>query len=37
MRRRNMNNEIVTTAILSAFMILVGLALGFALLRIQGD
>lgn len=37
MRKKNMDNEIVTIAILSAVMILIGLALGFALLRIQGD
>ena len=32
-----MSNEIVVTAFLSSGMILVGLALGFILLKIQGD
>ena len=32
-----MNSEIGITAISSALMILVGLALGFVLLKVQGD
>nr|YP_009294018.1 cytochrome B6-f complex subunit [Hildenbrandia rubra]AOM67260.1 cytochrome B6-f complex subunit [Hildenbrandia rubra] len=32
-----MENEILITAILSAMMILLGLVLGFVLLKIQGD
>ena len=32
-----MLSEIVTTAVISSVMILVGLALGFMLLKIQGE
>nr|YP_009296566.1 cytochrome B6-f complex subunit [Apophlaea sinclairii]AOM65706.1 cytochrome B6-f complex subunit [Apophlaea sinclairii] len=32
-----MSNEIVNTAVLSFTMILIGLTLGFILLKIQGD
>nr|QCI04341.1 cytochrome b6-f complex subunit 7 [Anotrichium furcellatum] len=32
-----MLSEIITTAIISSTMILVGLALGFMLLKIQGE
>nr|YP_010937692.1 cytochrome b6/f complex subunit VII [Palisada intermedia]WKW95796.1 cytochrome b6/f complex subunit VII [Palisada intermedia] len=32
-----MLSEILSTALISSFMIIVGLALGFVLLKIQGD
>nr|YP_010951771.1 Cytochrome b6-f complex subunit 7 [Laurencia elata]WMP12710.1 Cytochrome b6-f complex subunit 7 [Laurencia elata] len=32
-----MLSEILSTALISAFMIIIGLALGFVLLKIQGD
>lgn len=32
-----MNNEIIITAFLSSGMILIGLTLGFILLKVQGD
>jgi hypothetical protein len=31
------NTEIVTTAVISFFMVLFGLSLGFALLKVQGE
>nr|YP_010951555.1 Cytochrome b6-f complex subunit 7 [Laurencia catarinensis]WMP11860.1 Cytochrome b6-f complex subunit 7 [Laurencia australis]WMP12071.1 Cytochrome b6-f complex subunit 7 [Laurencia australis]WMP12494.1 Cytochrome b6-f complex subunit 7 [Laurencia catarinensis]CRF40140.1 Cytochrome b6-f complex subunit 7 [Laurencia snackeyi] len=32
-----MLSEILSTALISSFMIIIGLALGFVLLKIQGD
>ena len=32
-----MNNEIIITSIISSALILFGLALGFILLKVQGD
>lgn len=32
-----MNNEIFTSAIISSILILIGLILGFALLKVQGE